>query len=345
MQPAASAMPFVLSEQEPSAKAGAVVEEGEEEEEAAAAAAAHRAGDRTVLVTPLGVLPYSHNGNSAPAFLLTCPAGNGQPALQHVAVGVLGAEEGSSSASSSSSSSSQVLSLTAYLAPVGAAATAAAAAAALLSASSSVMKATVVFALAPPRVVGGAVRPGGATEVSVFPRDPRLACIPGILSGAAGAAPGEAPSAGTAPGTYRLFLPMRAVGARGAGAGADKSGAAAVRTVAAPMPGKVVKVLVEEGAWGARGGCRGAPKAHTSSGHGGDAYAAHTRLHTHTHIHTRMHAYAGSSVTSGQPLFILEAMKMEHVVKAPFAGTVLKLTARPGDIVEDGRGLASVQRK
>ena len=70
---------------------------------------------------------------------------------------------------------------------------------------------------------------------------------------------------------------------------------------------------------------------------------AHACTHTHTHTHT--HAYAGSSVTSGQPLFILEAMKMEHVVKAPFAGTVLKLTARPGDIVEDGRGLASVQRK
>lgn len=55
--------------------------------------------------------------------------------------------------------------------------------------------------------------------------------------------------------------------------------------------------------------------------------------------------YAGASVTSGQPLFILEAMKMEHVVKAPFAGTVAKLSARPGDLVEDGRALATVQKK
>jgi biotin carboxyl carrier protein len=38
-------------------------------------------------------------------------------------------------------------------------------------------------------------------------------------------------------------------------------------------------------------------------------------------------------------------MKMEHVVKAPFAGVMVKLTSRPGDIVEDGRALASVQRK
>jgi hypothetical protein len=236
-------MPFVLSEREPSATASAVADEEEEVEEGAAAA--QRAGERTVQVTPLGVLPYSHNGSSGPAFLLACPAGNGQPALLHVAVGVLGAEEGSSS----SSSTSQALALTAYLAPVGAP-SAAAAAAALLSSSSSVMKATVVFAVAPPRVLGGAVRPGGATEVSVFPRDPRLACIPDILAGA-GALPGStagAEAAGTAPGTYRLYLPVHPVGASRA-SGPAKSGAAVVRTVAAPMPGKVVKVLVEEGAW------------------------------------------------------------------------------------------------
>ena len=66
---------------------------------------------------------------------------------------------------------------------------------------------------------------------------------------------------------------------------------------------------------------------------------------TRTHSQTLATCPPGASVTSGQPLFILEAMKMEHVVKAPFAGVVVKLTSRPGDIVEDGRALASVQRK
>ena len=36
---------------------------------------------------------------------------------------------------------------------------------------------------------------------------------------------------------------------------------------------------------------------------------------------------------------------MEHVVKAPFSGLLVKVSAQPGDIVEDGRGLATVQRK
>ena len=38
-------------------------------------------------------------------------------------------------------------------------------------------------------------------------------------------------------------------------------------------------------------------------------------------------------------------MKMEHVVKAPFAGAVVKVSVRVGDLVEDARALATVQRK
>lgn len=49
----------------------------------------------------------------------------------------------------------------------------------------------------------------------------------------------------------------------------------------------------------------------------------------------------GAAVEAGQPLVILEAMKMEHVIKAPAAGTVDKIHYKPGEQVEDGRTLVS----
>jgi propionyl-CoA carboxylase alpha chain len=65
----------------------------------------------------------------------------------------------------------------------------------------------------------------------------------------------------------------------------------------APMPGKVVKVLVE----------------------------------------------AGQSVTAGSPLLVLEAMKMEHTVRAADAGTVQAIHVAVGDQVDADRLLAVVQ--
>jgi 3-methylcrotonyl-CoA carboxylase alpha subunit len=58
----------------------------------------------------------------------------------------------------------------------------------------------------------------------------------------------------------------------------------------APMPGKVVQVLVE----------------------------------------------AGAAVTAGQPLMVLEAMKMEHTLSAPADGTVAAVRFATGDLVEEG---------
>ncbi len=58
----------------------------------------------------------------------------------------------------------------------------------------------------------------------------------------------------------------------------------------APMPGKVVQVLVEPGA----------------------------------------------SVSAGQPLLVLEAMKMEHTLAAPADGTVASVRYAAGDLVEEG---------
>ena len=44
----------------------------------------------------------------------------------------------------------------------------------------------------------------------------------------------------------------------------------------------------------------------------------------------------GSAVKSGEPLIIMEAMKMEHTLKAPRDGIVAEITVSAGDQVEDG---------
>ncbi|WP_406155349.1 acetyl/propionyl/methylcrotonyl-CoA carboxylase subunit alpha [Streptomyces sp. NBC_01023] len=52
---------------------------------------------------------------------------------------------------------------------------------------------------------------------------------------------------------------------------------------------------------------------------------------------------AGDTVTAGQPLIWLEAMKMEHRITAPASGTLTALHAAPGRQVEVGALLAVVQ--
>ena len=47
----------------------------------------------------------------------------------------------------------------------------------------------------------------------------------------------------------------------------------------------------------------------------------------------------GDSVEAGQPLIILEAMKMEHTINAPTAGTVAEVLYNAGDLVDDGAEL------
>ena len=51
---------------------------------------------------------------------------------------------------------------------------------------------------------------------------------------------------------------------------------------------------------------------------------------------------AGDSVAKGQLLLILEAMKMEHRITAPRAGTVEALHVAAGDQVENGQLLVTV---
>ena len=70
-------------------------------------------------------------------------------------------------------------------------------------------------------------------------------------------------------------------------------------SLAAPMPGNVVQVLVE----------------------------------------------AGAQVEKGQPLMIIEAMKMEHTIAAPAAGTVKGVMFATGDQVKDGDQLFQFERE
>jgi propionyl-CoA carboxylase alpha chain len=77
----------------------------------------------------------------------------------------------------------------------------------------------------------------------------------------------------------------------------EPSSAAATGSLRAPMPGSVVRVLVE----------------------------------------------AGDTVAAGQPLLILEAMKMEHTIQAPHDGRVVEVRVDVGTQVEAGAVLAVVE--
>jgi 3-methylcrotonyl-CoA carboxylase alpha subunit len=52
---------------------------------------------------------------------------------------------------------------------------------------------------------------------------------------------------------------------------------------------------------------------------------------------------AGESVTKGQKLVTLEAMKMEHTLTAPFDGAVAELNAAAGGQVSEGTLLVRVE--
>jgi 3-methylcrotonyl-CoA carboxylase alpha subunit len=51
----------------------------------------------------------------------------------------------------------------------------------------------------------------------------------------------------------------------------------------------------------------------------------------------------GEAVREGQPLLILEAMKMEHTVKAPYGGTVRRLPFSEGSTVTGGASLIDLE--
>jgi biotin carboxyl carrier protein len=55
-------------------------------------------------------------------------------------------------------------------------------------------------------------------------------------------------------------------------------------------------------------------------------------------------AKEGDTVTAGQTLLVMEAMKMENAVTSPYAGTVAKVYVREGDSISEGDLLVEVSR-
>jgi biotin carboxyl carrier protein len=51
----------------------------------------------------------------------------------------------------------------------------------------------------------------------------------------------------------------------------------------------------------------------------------------------------GAEVAAGAVLVVLEAMKMEHSLAAPWAGTVKSVSVKPGDRVEEGADLVLLE--
>jgi 3-methylcrotonyl-CoA carboxylase alpha subunit len=56
----------------------------------------------------------------------------------------------------------------------------------------------------------------------------------------------------------------------------------------------------------------------------------------------KLAARVGQQITQNQPLLVLEAMKMEHVVEAPHTGVVLEICVSVGDQVATGQRLLTI---
>jgi biotin carboxyl carrier protein len=57
----------------------------------------------------------------------------------------------------------------------------------------------------------------------------------------------------------------------------------------------------------------------------------------------KVHVEAGDPVKAGEPICVLEAMKMENEVTTPNGGDVVDLRVEPGDTVASGEVIAIVR--
>jgi len=58
----------------------------------------------------------------------------------------------------------------------------------------------------------------------------------------------------------------------------------------------------------------------------------------------RVIATANQTVKKGDPLLIMEAMKMEHTIRAPYNGTIAEILYKVGDLVEERAELIALNR-
>ncbi len=58
---------------------------------------------------------------------------------------------------------------------------------------------------------------------------------------------------------------------------------------------------------------------------------------------TKVMVEVGAEVEKGQPLVALEAMKMEHMIRAPRAGKIKRIAASPGQMVQAGAVLVELE--
>ncbi len=57
----------------------------------------------------------------------------------------------------------------------------------------------------------------------------------------------------------------------------------------------------------------------------------------------KVNTEAGNSINAGEPICVLEAMKMENEVRSPIEGEVVDLRVRPGDTVSSGQVIAIIR--
>jgi 3-methylcrotonyl-CoA carboxylase alpha subunit len=58
---------------------------------------------------------------------------------------------------------------------------------------------------------------------------------------------------------------------------------------------------------------------------------------------TKVYFKVGDAVKKGDTLLIMEAMKMEHTIKANKDGVVLELHFKEGDFVEPGKSIMKIE--
>lgn len=56
----------------------------------------------------------------------------------------------------------------------------------------------------------------------------------------------------------------------------------------------------------------------------------------------RVLATVGQAVRAGEPLVVLEAMKMEQTIKTAIEGRVSAIRVKPGDVVSPGQTLVEI---